>query len=152
YTSARRTRTCVSSPIPSIVPNPCAVPFSSRRRCARSADVKSLGSKAKGARLERMRASPRWAGEGFRNLHPVLPGLRDPNTPMPTVKDFFCEEGRRVPKSALPSANPLEAWKRPPQGGLRATWLGHSTVLIEIDGVRVLTDPVWGPRASPFAL
>ncbi len=32
---------------------------------------------------------------------------------------------------------------------MRATWLGHSTVLIEIDGVRVLTDPVWGLRASP---
>ena len=32
---------------------------------------------------------------------------------------------------------------------MRATWLGHSTVLIEIDGWRVLTDPVWGPRASP---
>jgi L-ascorbate metabolism protein UlaG (beta-lactamase superfamily) len=27
--------------------------------------------------------------------------------------------------------------------------LGHSTVLLEIDGVRVLTDPVWGERASP---
>ena len=36
--------------------------------------------------------------------------------------------------------------------GLRATWLGHSTVLIEIDGLRVLTDPVWGPRASPSTL
>ena len=45
--------------------------------------------------------------------------------------------------------NPLEAWRRPPASGLRATWLGHSTVLIEIDGLRVLTDPVWGTRASP---
>jgi L-ascorbate metabolism protein UlaG (beta-lactamase superfamily) len=36
--------------------------------------------------------------------------------------------------------------------GLRATWLGHSTVLIEIAGRRVLTDPVWGPRASPSRL
>jgi L-ascorbate metabolism protein UlaG (beta-lactamase superfamily) len=36
--------------------------------------------------------------------------------------------------------------------GLRATWLGHSTVLIEIDGRRVLTDPVWGSRASPSRL
>jgi L-ascorbate metabolism protein UlaG (beta-lactamase superfamily) len=35
---------------------------------------------------------------------------------------------------------------------LRATWLGHSTVLVEIDGLRVLTDPVWGPRASPSRL
>jgi L-ascorbate metabolism protein UlaG (beta-lactamase superfamily) len=35
---------------------------------------------------------------------------------------------------------------------LRATWLGHSTVLLEIDGFRVLTDPVWGRRASPSTL
>jgi L-ascorbate metabolism protein UlaG (beta-lactamase superfamily) len=35
---------------------------------------------------------------------------------------------------------------------LRVTWLGHSTVLLEMDGVRVLTDPVWGPRASPSRL
>ena len=39
-----------------------------------------------------------------------------------------------------------------PSSGLRATWLGHSTVLLEIDGVRVLTDPVWGTRASPLRL
>jgi L-ascorbate metabolism protein UlaG (beta-lactamase superfamily) len=37
---------------------------------------------------------------------------------------------------------------RPPSG-LRVTWLGHSTVLVEIDGYRVLTDPVWGERPSP---
>jgi L-ascorbate metabolism protein UlaG (beta-lactamase superfamily) len=45
--------------------------------------------------------------------------------------------------------NPLERWTKKPQSGLRITWLGHSTMLIEIDCVRVLTDPVWGPRASP---
>ena len=32
--------------------------------------------------------------------------------------------------------------------GLRITWMGHSSMLIEIDGKRFLTDPVWGPRAS----
>jgi len=36
---------------------------------------------------------------------------------------------------------PLTAWAKAPDTGLRATWLGHSTVLIEIDGYRVLTDP-----------
>jgi L-ascorbate metabolism protein UlaG (beta-lactamase superfamily) len=30
----------------------------------------------------------------------------------------------------------------------RATWLGHSTVLIEVDGVRVLTDPVLRDRVA----
>lgn len=37
-----------------------------------------------------------------------------------------------------------------PRSGLRATWLGHSTVLVEIDGQRLLIDPVWGERASPL--
>ena len=105
-----------------------------------------------GARLERMQASLRWAGEGFRNLHPIRPGLRDPNVPMPTIKEFICGGDRRVPRGPLPSMNPLETWTRPSSSGLRATWLGHSTVLLEFGKLRVLTDPVWGKRASPSSI
>jgi L-ascorbate metabolism protein UlaG (beta-lactamase superfamily) len=47
--------------------------------------MKSFGGTPAGARLERMKASPRWAGERFRNLHPILPGLRDPSVPMPPI-------------------------------------------------------------------
>src|SRR5579863_1380467 len=111
--------------------------------------MKSMGKRPEGARLERMQASPRFAGGVFRNLHPILPGLRDPNVPMPSIGEFFCGGVRRVPKAPLPALSPLEPWRKAPASGLRATWLGHSTVLIEIDGLRVLTDPVWGPRASP---
>jgi L-ascorbate metabolism protein UlaG (beta-lactamase superfamily) len=57
-----------------------------------------------------------------------------------------------VPTAPLPALNPLDGWRTKPDSGLRATWLGHSTVLVEIDGVRVLTDPVWGLRASPSQL
>ena len=114
--------------------------------------MKSLGSKANGPRLERMMASPRWAGEGFRNRHPILPGLRDPTAPMPTWSDFLCAQERGIPARALPALDPLETWRRRPGSGLRVTWLGHSTVLLEIDGARVLTDPVWGARASPLRL
>lgn len=114
--------------------------------------MKSLGAKAIGERLERMRASPRWHGAGFRNLHPIEVGLRDAGAPRPTLGDFLCGGPRRTPAGPLPSVDPREAWSRPADSGLRATWLGHSTVLIEIDGLRVLTDPVWGPRASPSRL
>jgi L-ascorbate metabolism protein UlaG (beta-lactamase superfamily) len=114
--------------------------------------MRSLGRKPAGARLERIEASPRWAGERFTNLHPILPGLRDPKAPMPTLREFLCGGERRVPPGPLPALDPLETWSKPPGSGLRATWLGHSTVLIEIDGRRVLTDPVWGPRASPSRL
>jgi L-ascorbate metabolism protein UlaG (beta-lactamase superfamily) len=54
-----------------------------------------------------------------------------PATPVPAVTD----EGSR--------------FARLPASGLRVTWLGHSTTLVEIDGRRVLTDPVWSERASP---
>ncbi len=111
--------------------------------------MKSLGRKPEGARLERLKASPLWDGERFRNVHPILPGLRAANAAMPTIGEFLCGGERRVPRGPLPSVSPLDAWATSPASGLRATWLGHSTVLIEIDGLRVLTDPVWGPRASP---
>ena len=111
--------------------------------------MKSLGSWAAGARLERMKASPLWAGDRFRNVHPVLPGLRDPQARMPSLTDFLCGGERRVPLGRLPAVDPQDTWARAPASGLRVTWLGHSTLLLEIDGLRVLTDPVWGPRASP---
>lgn len=114
--------------------------------------MNSFGKRALGERLERMQASSLWTGEGFRNQHPVLPGLRDATMPRPTLKEFLSSGGRRAPTGPLPSQDPREAWSRPVQSGLRATWLGHSTVLIEMDGHRVLTDPVWGTRASPFRL
>ena len=114
--------------------------------------MRSLGKPAAGLRLERMRDSAQWAGERFVNVHPILPGLRDPSVPMPSLKEFICGGERRAPQRALPSLDPLQSWARPPASGLRATWLGHSTMLLEIDGLRVLTDPVWGQRGSPSQL
>jgi N-acyl-phosphatidylethanolamine-hydrolysing phospholipase D len=39
------------------------------------------------------------------------------------------------------------------EGGPAATvtWIGHSTLLIQLDGVNVLTDPHWSRRASPVS-
>jgi L-ascorbate metabolism protein UlaG (beta-lactamase superfamily) len=34
--------------------------------------------------------------------------------------------------------------------GLRVTMVGHATLLIQIAGLNILTDPVWSDRASPF--
>jgi L-ascorbate metabolism protein UlaG (beta-lactamase superfamily) len=42
-------------------------------------------------------------------------------------------------------------YRTPPQSGLRITWMGHSSLLLEIDGVRLLIDPVWDERASPMS-
>src|SRR3546814_6710848 len=32
-----------------------------------------------------------------------------------------------------------------------ATWVGHSTVLVQTAGLNILTDPIWSERASPVS-
>jgi N-acyl-phosphatidylethanolamine-hydrolysing phospholipase D len=32
------------------------------------------------------------------------------------------------------------------------TWVGHATLLIQLDGVNILTDPIWSARAGPFGI
>lgn len=108
----------------------------------------ALGGKAHGLRLERVRASPRFRDGTFRNTAPVGPGLQ--GSPLPLLGELFFGDTVRKPPAPLPSMDPRPAWARPVETGLRATWLGHSTVLLELDGLRVLTDPVWGDRASPW--
>ena len=110
--------------------------------------LKSFGAQASGLRLERMQASPRYVDGAFTNSKPVAQGLKK-GTAAPTISEFLCGGQRRTPRAPLPSRSPLAGWQRAAETGLRATWLGHSTVLLEIDGARVLTDPVWGERASP---
>jgi L-ascorbate metabolism protein UlaG (beta-lactamase superfamily) len=99
-------------------------------------------------RRERIQASPRFSGGVFRNPSGAKPALPKGSS-LSTVGEFLFGGQRRIPKAPLPAEDPRERWARPPESGLRATWLGHSTVLIEIDGMRLLTDPVWSERASP---
>ncbi|MFT4087890.1 MAG: MBL fold metallo-hydrolase, partial [Gordonia sp. (in: high G+C Gram-positive bacteria)] len=61
-----------------------------------------------------------------------------------TVGEMIRRPGR--PSSEIPVLRPdLSGDVR----DLAATWLGHASVLVEIDGVRVLTDPVFSARCSP---
>ena len=53
--------------------------------------------------------------------------------------------------SAFPRATPAFARPRAPTEAVTVTWVGHSTVLVQIGGVNVLTDPMWSERASPLS-
>lgn len=64
---------------------------------------------------------------------------------------FLRSRGPKRPLQPLPViATDPSLFATPPASGLRVTWLGHSTAIIELEGCRVLLDPVWGLRASPF--
>lgn len=102
-----------------------------------------------GLRAERVEASPQWADGVFRNPTGVTPGLN--GSAWPLLGEYFFAHTQRVPPAALPLLDPRETWGTSADTGFRVTWLGHSTVLLEMDGRRVLTDPVFGKRASPLA-
>jgi L-ascorbate metabolism protein UlaG (beta-lactamase superfamily) len=104
-------------------------------------------AKLTGERLARAMASKQFRDGKFHNTSGATAGLEGPSGGV--MLDFFFGRRKRVPKGPIPIVNPLEAWKTAPSSGLRVTWLGHSTLLLEIDGVRVLIDPVWCERASP---
>lgn len=67
-----------------------------------------------------------------------------------SLVEFFTDQQQREPEIALPSM-PVVAESIGTGEGLRVTWLGHSTSLIEIDGQVILTDPMFSDRASPFS-
>ncbi len=100
-----------------------------------------------GLRLERVRASKQHDGETF--VNPTGKGAGLKGNPLPVIGEFFFGGGQRLPPGPLPLDRPHAAWAERAGRALRVTWLGHSTVLIEIDGYTVLTDPVFGERASP---
>jgi len=52
------------------------------------------------------------------------------------------------PSDVFPVVSP-QIVERLPANELGVTWLGHSTVLLQIGGLNVLTDPIWSERASP---
>ena len=111
--------------------------------------VKTRRTKSSSLRRERMQASPRFDGRVFRNTYPVSAGLK-PGVERPTIRDFLRPDENRVPATPLPLVDPVSTWAKRAASGLRVTWLGHSSLLIEIDGARFLTDPVWSDRASPI--
>ncbi|TVT50594.1 Zn-dependent hydrolase [Amycolatopsis rhizosphaerae] len=94
--------------------------------------------------LEVMRRSPQFRDGRFRNLAPPVM----PNTATGTdlLREMLFGGQRRRPAGPIPLVPP-----RPdsPDQGLHVTWYGHASSLVELDGARVLIDPVWSERVSP---
>nr|WP_237536213.1 MBL fold metallo-hydrolase [Streptomyces sp. SID3343] len=111
----------------------------------------SFGADPAGERLERIRRSPNFVDGGF--VNPVPASVAPSGSLLKLAATYFRKEDRvrRSPSGPIPVyRNTLADLAAPPASGLRVTWMGHSSVLVEIDGRRVLIDPVWGERCSPF--
>jgi L-ascorbate metabolism protein UlaG (beta-lactamase superfamily) len=68
---------------------------------------------------------------------------------IPIIREAINNKAENTPKKTLgPFKTDSSIYATPPKSGLRITLVGHSSLLIEIDGKRILTDPVWSERAS----
>jgi len=111
-----------------------------------------FGAAMTGARLERAKANPQYRDGRFVNLQPETP------TSTGAMFDYlvrqFSGDEARVPPSPLPvlAVDKTALAAPPPASGLRAFWIGHASVYAEVDGLRLLLDPVFAERVSPIAI
>jgi L-ascorbate metabolism protein UlaG (beta-lactamase superfamily) len=99
-------------------------------------------------------SKPTWRGEKsdhFDGRRFFLPGAPRLDAHFPKLVRFLAT---RKPER-WPAFRDEPRGSRPPArasgGALRVTFINHSTVLLQLEGVNLLTDPIWSERASPFS-
>ncbi len=106
-----------------------------------------FGKLPSGERLERIKKSPNWKDGAFQNQHKT-PNFDEEATFYGVMWRFFTTKvEHKIPdqpfqftKTDLKSLNPNEDVY---------IWMGHSSYYIQIDGLKILVDPVFSANASP---
>jgi len=109
-----------------------------------------FGARMSGARLERAKANPQYRDGRFVNVQPEAP------TSLASLGEYlvrqFSGDEVREPPAPLPvmAVDKAALAAPPPPAGLRAFWIGHASTYVELDGLRLLLDPVFAERVSPL--
>ncbi len=107
----------------------------------------SMGANPAGARLERIRRSPNYVGGRFRNTVAAQERID-----AGMVREWLGGDAVRSPVGPVPTVAVSAAEAARPSTETAVRWLGHATLLVEIGGRRLLTDPLFGERAGPGRL
>jgi L-ascorbate metabolism protein UlaG (beta-lactamase superfamily) len=91
--------------------------------------------------------SPNYQDGLFVNVDPASSINLDREEQRQIIWELIGSRGTSRPPGPIPLATPapVDAAAAP----LAVSWYGHSTAMIEVDGYRVLADPVWSRRCSP---
>lgn len=108
-----------------------------------------FGRLASGAELERIKNSPNYRQGKFQNIH-YTPDLEEGVSYYTVMRKFFFAKSKRSrPAGTLPSAK--EDLRSLPADKNIIVWFGHSSYFIQVDGKKILVDPVFGGSASPVS-
>ncbi len=109
-----------------------------------------FGAFAKGGRLQRIQRSPNFRDGSFQNQH-FTPTLAEGTNYFTVLKEFFFGKSKRNrPVGSLPSQK-TNLHTLPADENV-LVWFGHSSYFIQVDGKKILVDPVFSGNASPFSL
>lgn len=113
--------------------------------------LRQFGALPDSAHQARLRQSPNYNGTEFVNQYGVT--LEFTFSEYWTMFRKFIFGKDRSPQIEIP-VNKLETHDFGDAGdtALALTWMCHSTTLLEIDGYKILTDPVWSERTSPSSI
>ncbi|GAA1239225.1 MBL fold metallo-hydrolase [Kitasatospora nipponensis] len=113
----------------------------------------AFGRRPDAERDARIRNSPQFADGVFHNAPSTLArGAQEvPRPDRDTVRRMLTEREGRTPVRPVPLVRQLDSPDRPAAAGVELTWYGHASALVEVEGTRVLLDPIWSERCSPSA-
>lgn len=108
-----------------------------------------FGALPEGERLSRIEHSPNYFNGKFRNQTDTPMFSVGNNFLTVNVKYLFAKTSRQVPAEPLPTMKTDLNHLDPNQDIV--IWLGHSGYFMQMNGKRILVDPVLSPRASPVS-
>lgn len=107
----------------------------------------TFGNPPSGQRLERIKKSPNYRDGKFQNLSHT-PDLAEGVGYYTVMKDFFFDKDKRnIPTDVVP-AQKTDLHSLPADSNV-LVWFGHSSYYLQVDGKRILVDPVLSGSASP---
>ncbi len=111
-----------------------------------------IGGKATGERLERMQNAPNYSDGKFQNTIETKMEMTWETLRKTLAHYLFADKTFKNPQEVIKvTAFDAAAFAAIPDDSIAFTWFGHSTVLMRINGVTILADPVLeGKRASMF--
>ncbi|MEU7585505.1 MBL fold metallo-hydrolase [Micromonospora sp. NPDC049230] len=109
----------------------------------------ALGGRLSGARAERAARSPQFREGTFHNRAGAHSMIAEPGRNL--LRELIFGKQKRRPTAPVPLLRP-SAGTADAADELNIVWYGHASTLIEIEGRRVLLDPVWSDRCSPSGL
>lgn len=107
-----------------------------------------FGKTPSGARLERIKQSPNYKDGKFRNQIELPTITKGYSVIDLAYKAIFKKFDRTEPKDSLPSVK-TDLHALPVDTNL-VVWFGHSSMYMQLDGVKYLIDPVFSSSASPI--